>query len=357
MADLKQIEIEELLKDASRYCLVDVRSPKEYAEFHIPGSISLPLFSDEERAIVGTIYKQKGQESAKRIGLEFVAPKLPDLYKQIAELHGAGLEMVIYCWRGGMRSKSVASFMTMMGIPCLQLKGGIRSFRKKITEDLNHFARLNKPFVIIEGYTGSRKTDMLHKLEEEGYPVINLEELAGHRGSIFGAVGQNPISQKAFECRLWERLMALTDQAPFYIIEAESKRIGRIVLPDFIIEGKRCGIGLFIEYPFEKRVKAIIDEYDPIKHKAEITEAYYNLQKYLKPQLKAQLDEAFLSGDWERFVRLLLTDYYDPRYRHTHEQYERLTIPLHVTSVEEGVSAIKKELDRLFEHESLVTNA
>ncbi|MGV3488347.1 MAG: tRNA 2-selenouridine(34) synthase MnmH [Tuberibacillus sp.] len=356
MAELKQIHIEELLEQLDNKVLIDVRSPKEYEEFHIPGAVSMPLFTNKEREIVGTLFKQKGQEQAKMKGLEFVSPKLPGLYKQILDLKTDENDIVIYCWRGGMRSKSLATFMTMMGTPCLQLKGGIRSFRKWNTERLSEIAAKKKPFVVIEGYTGSRKTDMLQVLANEGYPVLDLEGLAGHRGSIFGSVGLRPQSQKAFDCGLWQRLEQLKD-APYYIIEGESKRIGRVVLPDFINEGKAKGIGLLIQYPFEKRVRAIIEEYDPAHYREQITEAYMNLQKYLKPQLKPELDQAFESEDWECFVGLLLKHYYDPRYSHKREEYNRLTIPIQVSSVDEGVAEIKKELHRLFQSEPSVTTA
>ena len=356
MAELKQIYIDELLNHLENKVLIDVRSPKEFEEFHIPMAINLPLFSNKEREIVGTLFKQKGQEAAKKKGLEFVSPKLPELYNTIVDLKTDDNDVVIYCWRGGMRSKSLATFMTMMGTPCLQLRGGIRSFRKLITDQLTEFAALQKPFVVIEGYTGSRKTDMLHILEKEGYPVLDLEGLAGHRGSIFGSVGIEAKSQKAFDCGLWQRLKALSDEAPYYIIEGESKRIGRVVLPEFINVGKAKGIGFLIQYPFEKRVKAIIDEYNPAQNKEQITEAYVNLQKYLKPQLKAELDQAFQDENWESFVGLLLTHYYDPRYHHKHEEYNRLSIPMQVSSVEEGVMEIKKELNRLFQSEPSVTN-
>lgn len=355
MAELKQIEIKELLNHLENKVLIDVRSPKEFEEFHIPGAVNLPLFSNKEREIVGTIFKQKGQEPAKRVGLEFVSPKLPKLYERVCELREQGEDTVIYCWRGGMRSKSLATFMTMMGMPCLQLKGGIRSFRKLITEELNEFAVEQKPFIVIEGYTGSRKTDMLQVLEKEGYPVIDLEGLAGHRGSIFGSVGLMPKSQKAFECHLWERLRELKD-AKYYIIEGESKRIGRVVLPEFINKGKEEGTGFLIKYPFEKRVEAIIAEYDPANNKEALVEAYDHLKRYLKPLFIQELDSAFLEENWNQFVGLLLTYYYDPRYKHKHLEYEREATPILAATVQDGVTAIKNEIGKLFVKEARTAN-
>lgn len=344
MAELKQIEINDLLESQKKVALIDVRSPGEFEEFHIPGAENLPLFTNEERAEVGTLYKQKGPETAKARGLEIVSPKLPELYRRVKALSETSDETVIYCWRGGMRSRSLAMFMTMMGTPCLQLKGGIRSYRKLIVAELERYAALRKPFIVIRGYTGSQKTDILQALMKKGYPVLDLEGLAGHRGSIFGSVGLSPKSQKAFDRDLWRRLKEL-DDAPYYIIEGESKRIGRVVLPDFIMKGKETGVHFFIEYPFEKRVRAIYEAYDPEKNFTQLSEAYVRLRKYLDGRLAAELDEAFSTRDWERVIRLLLENYYDPRYRHKHKEYQQKSTVIAASSVEEAVEKLIPHLD------------
>lgn len=346
MAELTQVDIQYVIEEKEKLCLIDVRSPGEFKEFHIPGAVSMPLFSNSERAEVGTLFKQKGPECAKDRGLEIVSVKLPALYKQIKTLKQSDKELVIYCWRGGMRSKSLATFMTMMGVPCSQLKGGIRSFRRHITDDLDRISQLNRPFIVLEGFTGSQKTDILLGLGKKGYPVIDLEGLAGHRGSIFGSVGLEPKSQKAFECGLWQRFNELKD-APFYIIEGESKRIGRVILPDFISKGKEKGIGVFLHYPFEKRVEAIIREYVPDLYKDALFDAYTHLKKYLDRQLIAILDKAFDENDWRTFVSLLLEHYYDPRYRHKQKSYERDPILLKADNIEEGIAKFATLIDEI----------
>ncbi|GGH80966.1 tRNA 2-selenouridine synthase [Pullulanibacillus pueri] len=342
--ELKQIEIDELVDILDQTLLIDVRSPGEFAEFHIPGAINVPLFSNEERAEVGTLYKQKGPEQAKDRGVEIVSLKLASIYQKIKYYAKSYERTVIYCWRGGMRSKSVANFMTVMGVHCLQLKGGIRSFRKLVTDELEMFSKDKKPFVVIEGFTGSRKTDILHQLSEKGYPVIDLEGLAGHRGSIFGSVGLTPQSQKAFECELWLRLKALKGSA-YYIIEGESKRIGRVVLPPFINEGKESGKRFFIDYPFEKRIEAIYEEYNPKKHSEELNDAYQHLKKYIKPPLSVALDELMEKQDYYQFIALLLEHYYDPRYNHQQKKYAGDSTVISIASVEEGVEKIEKQLN------------
>jgi len=346
--DLKQIEINDLVNSKRKLVLIDVRSPLEYEEFHIPGAVNIPLFSNEERAEVGTLYKQKGPEHAKVRGIEIFSHKLSTFYEEVRALAKEAEQTVIYCWRGGMRSKSVANFMTVMGVVCWQLVGGIRSFRKLITEQLHAFSQEKKPFVVIEGYTGSRKTDILKRLDEKGYPVIDLEGLAEHRGSIFGSVGLQPKSQKAFECGLWQRLLILKD-APYYIIEGESKRIGRVVLPSFINEGKEQGERIMIDYPFEARVKAILEEYRPNENKKAINEAFAHLRKYLQQPLLGELETTLENEDYALFISYLLEHYYDPRYRHKLKSYSRESRHLSMTSVDGGTASIEVIIDNLFD--------
>jgi len=346
--DLKQIEINDLLNSKKKFMLIDVRSPSEYEEFHIPGAVNLPLFSNEERAEVGTLYKQKGPEYAKVRGIEIFSHKLSAFYQEVRALTREAEQTVIYCWRGGMRSKSVANFMTVMGVVCWQLVGGIRSFRKLVTEQLCAFSQEKKPFVVIEGYTGSRKTDILKQLDDKGYPVIDLEGLAAHRGSIFGSVGLRPKSQKAFECGLWQRLLALKD-APYYIIEGESKRIGRVVLPSFINEGKERGEHIMIDYPFKLRIEAILEEYRPNENKEAINEAFSHLKKYLQPPLLEELAVALENEKYELFISYLLERYYDPRYRHKLKNYPRESKYLSMTSVDEGTEGVETILHNLFD--------
>ena len=349
---IKQVMIDEVIAQLSNVILIDVRTPAEFAQFHITGAINVPLFSNEERAEVGTLYKQQNPQVAIERGLELVSPKLPDLYRQINQLNDRKHDIIFYCWRGGMRSRSLASFMTMMGIPCYQLAGGIRSYRERITADLNQIAEQNKPFVVLEGLTGTRKTDILVHLQAEGYPVVDLEGLANHRGSIFGSVGKEEKSQKAFEKDLWERLKEL-ENAPYYLIEGESKRLGRIMIPDFIMDGKEKGARIVTQYPFGKRVEAIFEEYAPNENRQALYEAFDYLKKYLSPRTIDELETAFDQEDDRTIISILLDTYYDPKYTHSHSTNfgDKKTITFE--TLDEGILKVKHHLEHLFQSKGL----
>ncbi|MFD1458638.1 tRNA 2-selenouridine(34) synthase MnmH [Scopulibacillus daqui] len=343
MDNVQKINILELLDKRGQTALIDVRSPGEYEEFHIPGAVNVPLFTNNERALIGKLYKQKGPHTAKEKGLEIISPKLPSMYGQIKSQADQKEHTVIYCWRGGMRSRSIAGVMNLMGIGSYQLEGGIRSFRKHIVDSLSQFALEKKPFVVIEGLTGTRKTDLLLALQEKGYPVLDLEGMAGHRGSIFGSVGLWPRSQKEFECLLWQRLTALKD-ANYYIIEAESKRIGRVVLPPFIVEGKEEGLRFRIHYPFQKRVAAIYEAYNPEEHQEALYKAFMHLKKYLQPAFAEEIEQAYQNGDYFRVISLFLEHYYDPRYNHKFRKYKTEAVPLVISNLEEGVEKLEQAI-------------
>ncbi|WP_349410613.1 tRNA 2-selenouridine(34) synthase MnmH [Pseudalkalibacillus sp. SCS-8] len=327
------------------YHIIDVRSPGEFAEFHIEGAHSIPIFNDEERAEVGTTYKQVGKEEAKMLGLSLVTPKLVSIVEKLKELKQAeDKPFLIYCARGGMRSHSVATVVNLMGMTSYQLEGGIRAYRQSIVSGLTGYAAKPKPFFVIEGLTGTRKTDLLEALEDEGYPVLNLERMAGHRGSIFGEIGTVGKSQKMFERELFNRLTEI-GHTDYYIIESESKRIGKVLLPDWILNGKEKGTRLYIDYPFEKRVKTICETYEPEQYEPQIREALLHLKKRMAPDLFNDVLDCFDRQDYHQAVRLLLEQYYDPRYRYTARHYQSEPIRILMEDLEEGLAEIKRLLD------------
>lgn len=339
------LTIEQLLD--SEHPIVDVRTPKEFDEFCIPGAVNVPLFSNEERIQVGTTYKQVSQDAAKSLGLRLVSAKLPELYERIYKLHKrTGTGVVVHCWRGGMRSRTVVSLLNSLGIPSLQLEGGIRSFRKLIVHQLEKYGKSLPPFVVLEGLTGTRKTDILRKLETEGYPVLDLEGMAGHRGSLFGAIGLTQNSQKQFESLLWQKLQTLKE-APYLLIEAESKRIGSAILPDFILEGKQKGTRIHLTYPFQKRVHCLIKEYRPDQHSQEINEAVALIEKRIHPKIKQDFVRAMEEQDYFRLISILLESYYDPRYRHASRQYDTKVIEVNMGDLQEGIEAVKNIIGSL----------
>lgn len=175
--EVKTVQLEEI--SYTDDLIIDVRSPKEYAEYRIPNAVNIPLFSNEERAKVGTYYKQKGKEAAVDLGMELFGPKVASIFQKVKSLikENSNRRVIIYCWRGGMRSKTVTGMLGLVGINSYQLVGGIRTFRQYVQQQLEREAEQERRFIVIEGHTGTGKTELLHRLAKEGYPVLDLEGL------------------------------------------------------------------------------------------------------------------------------------------------------------------------------------
>ncbi|MFC0470796.1 tRNA 2-selenouridine(34) synthase MnmH [Halalkalibacter kiskunsagensis] len=334
--EVKQITLQDVSFEEDIF--IDVRSPAEFTEYQIPNAINVPLFSNEERAKVGTAYKQKSKEHAIELGLSMYAPKILAFFKKLKGLQEEmpTKRMVIYCWRGGMRSKTIAGTVGLLGVECYQLVGGIRSFRQYVQKGLEQEALKKRNFIVVAGHTGSRKTEILQVLKRKGYPVIDLEALAGHRGSIFGHIGMKPKSQKQFESLLLEQLQQL-ENSSYLIIEAESKRIGHIILPDFIIKGKENGVRVELDYPFWSRVEHIYNTYQPEKYKENIYEAIMKMRKYLSSQLLDELDVLQQKEDFKSIFSKLLEEYYDPRYDYAFSKYQTSSIHIEFEDLNSGV--------------------
>lgn len=320
-----------------KYVWIDVRSPSEYKEATIPGSINIPLFNDEERDEIGTLYKKVSVQAAKERGLEIASHKLPALVKEFSSLER---KIMLFCWRGGMRSKTVATVLDLMGIETIRLQGGLRAYREWVIDKLATINFEPKAFVI-NGYTGAGKTVILRRLAQEGYPVLDLEGMANHRGSIFGQIGLEPNNQRMFESYLVGNVMAL-QHSPYVLIEAESKRIGKVILPTFLMEKKQQGIQIFVDMPVEERVRHILDDYRPWEHQQNYMEAFHRIKSRIHTPVASEIEGCLEMGDFSSAVKLLLEYYYDPRYEYTAEQYsnsEQVTV--RVQNVEEAVQAIK----------------
>jgi tRNA 2-selenouridine synthase len=321
---MKDITVKELI-NSKQYIPVDVRAPIEHHESAIPGSINIPLFSNEERKEIGTIYKQSGEEAAKWRAMEIVSPKLPQLLSDIKDLKKTGAEPVIHCWRGGMRSRSVASFLEYAGIPSVRLEGGYKAYREYVLEQTPKL--LPEKAVVLHGMTGTGKTEILHALQEKGYPVVDLEKAANHRGSIFGMIGMGDgHNQKTFDALLFERLHEIKGSR-YFIIEAESKRIGRAAQTEELLEKKENGIHFLIKSSIPNRVERIYNEYVlPYKNmewfETEVNEKVSRLLKRIKKQdISARLEEAMNNHAYKELIEILLVHYYDPRYEHALQEY------------------------------------
>lgn len=288
--------------------LIDVRSPKEFAQGHIPGAVSMPLFSDDERAVVGTLYKQQGRDAAVLEGLRIVGPKLAGMVEQARTIAPDG-RIRVHCWRGGERSGSVAWLLDKAGFEEVStLRGGYKSFRNRVLASFAAGAELR----VLGGYTGTGKTETLRHLRELGEEVLDLEALANHKGSSFGALGQLPQpTTEHFENLLWEALQGRAQGKRIWV-EDESMMIGRCKIPDAFFNRMREAILYFAEMPQEERADRLVQDYGLFEPSV-LADAVKRIEKRLGPQhCKAAL-EALAQRDLRTVARITLA-YYDKTY-------------------------------------------
>lgn len=250
------IEIEEFLSLAETYPVIDVRSPLEYKHGHIPGAINIPLFSDDERSIVGTIYNIEGKEIAMLKALEIIGPSLSNKVLQLKN-YTSQKKILMYCWRGGMRSSSMAWLFDLFGFEAFVLKKGYKAFRRYAQIFFGKQFKL----ILIGGMTGSGKTDLLEKLDNSGWQVLNLEKSANHKGSAFGSIGmtEQPTCEQ-FENELFKSLYFCDLSKPIFV-EDESFMIGKVQIPAALYEQMQNSAILEIEISKERRVERLIKEY------------------------------------------------------------------------------------------------
>lgn len=257
---IEKIHIEQFLELAKQHPVLDVRSPGEYKHAHIPGACSLPLFTDEERKIVGTAYKQESREQAIKLGLDFFGVKMRKMVEEVEQLSSNSKTVLVHCWRGGMRSAGVAWLLDLYGFKVFTLAGGYKKYRNYVLDTF----RLPFQFNILGGYTGSGKTELLKTLKERGEKVIDLEGIANHKGSAFGNIGMPPQpGQEMFENLLSKELrksLVSQPESPVWL-EDESQRIGLVNIPGELWKTMRQSPVYFLDIPFEERLKHIVQEY------------------------------------------------------------------------------------------------
>ncbi len=297
--------------------LVDARSPDEFAEATIPGAINVPILDNTERAEVGTLYKQVGKRQARQRGVEIVAPKIPAMIETIARLQaGTSQPVVIFCWRGGMRSLALTQFLELAGTPARQLSGGHKAFRRHVLDYFEHgkWAKL----LVFRGLTGVGKTHYLHRLAEQGYPVVDLEGLANHRGSAFGNLGLPPQpNQKMFDSLLWDELRKIPCDG-YILAEGESRHIGRVALPARVYQTLQIETSIWLNASLEARVRNILADYPAVeKLKDEFIRPIRALKEKLGKETMNRYLQLLEEGNWSELVSELMVNYYDPLYRHT----------------------------------------
>ncbi len=289
---------------------IDTRAPVEFEKDHVPRAVNIPIFDNEERAMIGTMYKQVSQELAVEKGLDIYKKKIDDFRVRLMEFRAKTL--IIYCWRGGMRSKAITELAEGIGLSCNQLSGGYKSYRKHVREQLENF-RLKPGLIVLHGLTGSGKTDILQEFDDK----IDLEGLAQHRSSVFGAIGLVPRTQKMFESLLLQELKRLESRKNI-VIEGESRKIGNIIMPEFLYLAMNKGINILVQCSQESRVRRLSSIYTGSpKSTMDVRDTARSLRKKLGKKTVFELMKHLENDEIAEFMQAILDKYYDPLYTHS----------------------------------------
>jgi len=297
------------------HCVIDVRTPLEFAEDHLPGAVNVPILNNEERVEVGTIHQKVGPQQARQRGLELTCGRFGAMVAEIAAQAG-GRPILVYCWRGGLRSLSMAILLEMTGYPVLQLQGGYKAFRGQVISFFEDF-RPTAPLIVIHGMTGTGKTTFINGLDRQQWTTIDLEGLACHRGSAFGEVGLDQgLSQKRFETLLWDSFRQAPADRPI-VLEGESPRIGRISLPGNLYEVMAASCKVWCHASLDTRVRRLAVEYAREEYREAMAAALERIRKKLGGQRYAELAGLLAAWDIEGLGRGLIEHYYDKLYYKT----------------------------------------
>lgn len=370
---IEKLHIEKFLELAKQHPVLDVRSPAEFIHAHIPGALSLPLFTDEERKVVGTAYKQESREQAIKIGLDFFGPKMRKMVEEtesIAKSREPEVKpeqeqsrlttnnsrlILVYCWRGGMRSSAVSWLLDLYGFKVYTLVGGYKKFRNYVLDTFNLPINLK----ILGGYTGSGKTELLKTLKEKGEIVVDLEGIAGHKGSAFGNIGlpKQP-GQEMFENLLGCELISVggrlnsdsptthtSHPTPDIWLEDESQRIGQVNIPHELWKNMRQSTVYFLDIPFEERLRHIVQEYgqlDPEKLIEAIERISQKLGHLNAKMAILGLKEGKISESFD-----ILLKYYDKHYFKSLHNREGINSLLHTVDCKSVTPENADQLTRI----------
>lgn len=357
--------IEDFITQSQGQPVFDVRSPAEYVHAHIPSANNLPLFTNEERKVVGTAYKQETKERAIKIGLAYFGPKMVKMVEEAEQMvqddtskkkkQGDDKTIFVYCWRGGMRSAGVAWLLDLYGFKVYTLAGGYKAYRNWV---LKQFEK-EYPISIIGGYTGSGKTETLHHLQSMKEAVLDLEGMACHKGSAFGNLGQ-PLQpkQEMFENLLATKLYELMvlQQAAHIWTEDESQRIGEVNIPIRFYSFLRTRNLYFMDIPFEERLNYIIQQYGQFE-KEKLINATIRIQKRLGGLETKTAVSCFLENDIKGAFAILLK-YYDRFYNKSmHNQREHVELLMHKMEMQHVNPAVNAEQVKRIHRERVVSPA
>ena len=298
--------------------VLDVRSPSEFAEDHLPGAVSLPVLSDAERAVVGTIYKQESAFRARKVGAALVARNAArHIETHLADRDG-GYRPLVYCWRGGQRSNSLAIILRQVGWRAETVEGGYKAYRGLVVDAL-YRQDVPAPVVLLAGVTGVAKTALLQRLPAHGHQILDLEGLANHKGSLFGVVGPQP-SQKAFESALVRAVLALDPTRPV-VIEAESSKVGERALPPPLWRAMRAAPAVEVTAPLAARAAFTARTYGAVTaDRARLARTIDRLRPYHARDVIEGWQAMAAAGEDEALAGALMAAHYDRRYKRQAER-------------------------------------
>lgn len=316
--------------------MIDARSESEFIQSHIPGAFNLPILNDQERIVVGTLYKQKGAEAATLKGFELVGPRFFQIQKAAIALF-PDRKIIVYCWRGGMRSQIFAWLLGMVGFEVFRLKGGYKTYRTFTFEEV----RKNRKLIVLGGKTGTGKTILLHQLKEKGEQTLDLEGIANHKGSSFGGIGLPPQpTVEQFENLLAESLSPF-DPNQITWVENESRKIGRLIVPDRFFDQMTEALLIDIHKSEEDRIAHIAEEYGDLPEE-ELISAVKRLQKRLGGLRTQEAIAAIQEKNHKSWISNLLI-YYDKTYDYDlsrHETGKTYTLDLSGKSLSDQIELL-----------------
>ncbi|SPJ30174.1 tRNA 2-selenouridine synthase [Falsiruegeria mediterranea M17] len=305
--------------------VIDVRSPAEHAEDHLPGAINLPVLDNDERARVGTIYVQESPFLARKLGAALVFRNAANAIEQSLSHHEGGWRPLVYCWRGGQRSGSFTWMLQQIGWRAEVIEGGYRTYRRLVNRYL-YDDPLPHRMVALDGFTGTAKTDLLQVLHERGVQVLDLEGLANHRGSMLGAMPGGQPSQKAFESALAGALCALDPARPV-LIEAESSKIGERILPPSLWAAMKAALRIEVQASIEARTEYLVQAYDDIlSDAAGLRERLGYLRQHRGHEVVDGWFALIVAGDKAGVTRALMEQHYDPAYLKSRKAHDAQVI-------------------------------